>query len=77
MTRSELQTVLQAERINPDAYDLSGEGRDEAYVLRQEPSGWSVFYSERGLQRDPQNFSTEAEACDCLLTTLRNDPTAR
>lgn len=76
MNRSELQTILQAERINPDAYDLSGVGRDETYVLREEPFGWSVFYSERGLQRNPQTFGTESEACDCLLTALRNDLTA-
>ena len=76
MNRSELRVVLQAEGISPDAYDLAGEGRDEAYVLREEPFGWSVFYSERGLQQNAQTFGTEAEACDCLLTKLRNDPTA-
>lgn len=77
VNRSELRTVLEAEGISPDAYDLSGEGKNEAYVLRQEPFGWSVFYSERGAQRDARTFGSEAEACACLLGKLRKDPTTR
>lgn len=77
MHKSELRTALQAEGIRPDTYDLSGEGKNEAYVLRQEPFGWSVFYSERGMQQDTRTFGSEAEACECLLATLRADPTTR
>ena len=68
---------MQAEGIRPDAYDLSGEGKSEAYVLREEPFGWSVFYSERGMQQATRTFDSEAEACECLLAELRADPTTR
>jgi len=68
---------LEAEGISPDACDLSGDGKNEAYVLRQEPFGWSVFYSERGTQQDARTFGCEAEAGACLLGKLTNDPTTR
>jgi hypothetical protein len=77
MNKSELGTALQAAGIRPDAYDLSGEGKNETYVLREESFGWSVFYSERGTQQDRRTFGSEAEACECLLATARNDPTTR
>lgn len=72
MNRSELGEILRAEGIRSDAYDLNG-GRDktEAYVLREEPFGWTVFYSERGLESGPQTFDSEAEACEYLLARLR------
>ncbi|URD60625.1 hypothetical protein M8312_12685 [Sphingomonas sp. KRR8] len=77
MDGSELRAALQAEGIRPDACDLSGEGKSEAYVLREEPFGWSVFYSERGMEQDTRTFGSETEACDFLLTKLRADPTTR
>jgi hypothetical protein len=68
---------LDAEGITPDAYDLTGEGRDEAYALRETPSGWMISYSERGLERDVETYGTEQEACERLLMRMRNDPTTR
>lgn len=75
MNRAELRSTLEAEGIRSDAYDLSGAGENEAYVLREEPSGWCVFYRERGRQQDVRSFETEAEACECLFARLRSDPT--
>ena len=43
MDRQNLEAILVAEGISADAYDLTGNGKSEAYVLRQEPSGWAVF----------------------------------
>lgn len=77
MNRVELQVVLEAEGVRPRAYDLSGDGVNEAYVIRQEPFGWNVFYRERDVERDTHTFGTEAEACDHLLAMLRRDPTTR
>jgi len=73
VNRLELRTLLEAEDIRRDAYDLSGQGKSEAFI-REDSFRWSVFYSERGLERDTHTFATEAEACDHLLANLRNDP---
>lgn len=75
MDRYNLEAMLVAEGINADAYDLKGNGKSEAYVLRQEPSGWSVFYSERGLETGSATFGYEADACAHLLALLKADPT--
>jgi hypothetical protein len=77
MNRSELAAMLQAKAIRTDAYDLSGDAKNEAYVLRQEPVGWLVFYSERGLERDVRSFANEADACADLLARLTSDPAIR
>lgn len=77
MNRMELQAVLEPERVRPQAYDLTGDRVNEAFVIRQEPFGWNVFYRERGVERDTHTFGTEAEACDHLLDMLRRDPTTR
>ena len=77
MNTAELRARLEAEAIRQDAYDLTGDGRNEAYVLRQDPSGWSVFYSERGLESGLQTFASEADACEYLFEKLTSDPTTR
>lgn len=77
MNRLELCAALEAEGVSPDAYDLTDQGKNEAYVLRKTPLGWTIFYSERGSERDVETYGTEAEACERLLITLRNDPTTR
>ena len=75
MDRQNLEASLLAEGISADAYDLTGNGKSEAYVLRQEPSGWSVFYRERGLETGTVTFAAEGDACAHLLSLLRADPT--
>ena len=72
MDRQELRAVLEAERVTPDAYDLTGQGKDEAYVLPKQPFGWTLFYSERELERGTETFGHGAEARARLLTVRRN-----
>jgi hypothetical protein len=72
---SELQRRLRAEGVSADAYDLSGQAKNETYVLRRDTDGWSVFYSERGLETSLRKFATETEACEYLLAQLQGDPT--
>jgi hypothetical protein len=77
MNKNELQEALNREGILPDSYDLDGGLLPEKYTLALESGIWSVYYSERGQQSGKRTFASESEACEYLLTTLRDDPTTR
>jgi hypothetical protein len=71
MDRAELGATLRREGINPDTYSLEGrDGIGERYVLARCASGWTVYYTERGIERARRNFDTEDEACRHLLDLL-------
>jgi hypothetical protein len=71
--RSSLKAALDSQHIDPRAYNLTGGLPNEAYTLEQTPSGWSVYYSERGLRSGKQSFTTEDQACRHLLDLLLAD----
>jgi len=81
MDRSSLRQFLDRERVAPRAYGLEGvsglpvEDREERYFLEEVPSGWSVYYWERGLRSGEQSFDNEDEACRHLLDRLLRDAT--
>ncbi|GLK42535.1 MULTISPECIES: hypothetical protein [Novosphingobium] len=77
MTKDDLAERLALEGIAPSAYDLSGAGRSESYVFREQSSDWAVFYSERGLQTGLRVFATETEACGYFIQLVASDPTTR
>lgn len=72
MNRSELKAELQSLGIRGDAYSLEGP-RDEAYCLSHSHGGWSVYYSERGLESGTKLFASEQEACEYLKSLLVSD----
>ena len=76
MNRQQLERVLNAFEVRPDAYDLQGDA-DEAYCIAKEADGWHVFYSERGLRSGDRLFRTEGDACDVLLELIARDPLTR
>jgi hypothetical protein len=83
MDRSSLREFLNRERIDPRSYGLDGpedlpvEDREERYFMDVTPSGWSVYYWERGLRSGEQLFDSEDEACSYLLDLLLRDRTTR
>jgi hypothetical protein len=83
MDRSSLREFLDRERVDPRAYGLDGvaglpvEDREERYFLEELPSGWSVYYWERGLRSGEQSFDDEDEACRHLLDLILRDATTR
>lgn len=83
MDRSALRELLDREGVDRRAYGLDGpagllvEDREERYFLEETPSGWMVFYWERGLRRGEESFASEDEACRHLLDLLLCDPTTR
>jgi hypothetical protein len=77
MNRQELERSLRTEGIRDDAYSLDGGLLPERYCLAQEAGRWVVYYSERGIRRGLQGFTSESAACQYLLTRIRDDPTTR
>ncbi|SEH95656.1 hypothetical protein SAMN05660691_02425 [Rheinheimera pacifica] len=79
MNRIDLKEKLEQESVKSTSFSLEAKNfdPDEALCLRQEGSGWVVYYSERGLQTGKQNFKSESEACFYILRELLADPTSR
>jgi hypothetical protein len=77
VNRQQLQAALREENIRDDAYDLNGGHMSETLTLSERDGRWVVYYSERGLESGKREFATESEACQNLLSRLRNDPTTR
>lgn len=77
MTREELQLRLNEEGISPGAYDLFGKNSDNVYCMEKTPSGWLVYFRERGLRDWEHLFPSESEACEFLLREIQRDPGAR
>ncbi len=51
-------------------YSLNG-WKDERLCLELRDNKWSIFFVERGEERDLKQFSSEAQACDYMLGELR------
>jgi hypothetical protein len=77
MNREELKCYLVDEGISPGAYDLFGENKDNVYCIEESPSGWLVYFRERGLRDWEHLFSSEAEACEFLFNEIQRDSGAR
>jgi hypothetical protein len=77
VTRDEFVAWAEEEGIDERAYSIDGGDDNERYSLAWEGSGWSVYYSERGMHRQSHTFAFEAEAWDELLARLLKDPTTR
>jgi hypothetical protein len=77
VNRDSLQELLAAEGVDPAAYSLDGDAKDETLCLEVSADGWTVHYSERGLRTGEQRFDTEADACDALARVLLADPSNR
>lgn len=73
--REELRRLLDEEGIDPASYTFDGGHPPEMYVLSITVGGWTVYYSERGLETARQDFDTEDAACRHLLDLLRRDET--
>ena len=54
----------------------TGDGNPEdRYAIILEGNLWNVYYTERGERFELQQFSTETEACEYLLSLFNRDQT--
>jgi hypothetical protein len=75
MNRSELAAALEIMGIKSEMYSLEGgHPNDKPCLDYVGHKGWTVYYSERGSEWDPQFFKTEDEACQYFLTRLTETP---
>jgi hypothetical protein len=73
----DLKEALNKLKISTSAYHLHGPGTGEGYCIEHGPSGWSVYYHERGSKNIIEVFENEDVACDFFIKTLLDDPTTR
>ena len=72
MDKKELQEILMRMNIPKSIYSLNGGLPNEKYCLEQNETGWSVYYSERGVKSNLKHFSEEGNACDYLYKKILN-----
>jgi hypothetical protein len=70
MTKTELQSLLIKEDVPENYYSLEGGMPDEKLCLERTPSGWAVYYSERGLRTSLKYFTSEDQACRYFYTEI-------
>jgi hypothetical protein len=73
MNRHELKLVLESRKIRKDSYSLTGGHQPERYELDERDGKWLVYYSERGIETNKKEFSSESVACTYLLKILIED----
>lgn len=71
MTKQELAKRLTKETIPEDCYTLEGGLPNEKWCLEKTPTGWDIYYSERGLRNQLQQFISEEQACDYFYKELK------
>ncbi len=77
LDREAVRQQLEAEDVDPRAFDLDAGRADEAYVLEPQAVGWAVYYAERGRRNGERLFASEHDACAHLLDRVLRDPTTR
>lgn len=78
MTKQQLTARLEAEGVDPAAYNLEG-GTNlyDTYCLGRDGDAWVVYFAERGERYDCRSFTSESEACAHLLHWILADSTTR
>jgi hypothetical protein len=71
MTKSELKDLLIKESIPTHFYSLDGGLPYDAWCIAKTPTGWDVYYTERGEKYQVENFITEEEACERLHQRIK------
>lgn len=64
MNKKKLLAEISNSGFPQSSFTLFGEPKDETLCLQCAPPKWLVFYSERGLQTNKNEFLSEEAACD-------------
>ena len=75
MNVHQLEQMLQSENIHPAAVRINHglPDADEQYCIVQEDGRWEVYYAERGQKGNLKRFYHEHDACEYLLSILKQD----
>jgi hypothetical protein len=63
------QTLINAD-VPKDLYNLNGGLPNEALCLNKEGDIWEVYYSERGVKSQREEFNSEDEPCKYFYKTV-------
>lgn len=77
MNRDDLKRKLDAEGFDPRVYSLDGGLANDRLCLSVEGGRCCVYYTERGIRFDEQWFDSESDACENILSQLRELPSAQ
>ncbi|MEU4385691.1 hypothetical protein [Promicromonospora sp. NPDC023805] len=72
MTIEELRSELRRRKVPGFAYSI-GRDENETFCLVQEPDGWHIFYSERGIRSSERVLASESAACEELVRRVLGD----
>lgn len=70
LTREKLPGVISEAGKNASVVSLYGAHDNDRFVIDNRPSGWVVFYTERGEEFDLRTHTSEHDACRDLLGRL-------
>jgi hypothetical protein len=70
MTVKDLAERLKRENIPENCYTLEGGLPNEKWCLEKTPSGWDIYYSERGIRNQLRHLTSEEKACDYFYDEL-------
>ncbi len=73
LTRTSLEALLNELGVQARAYSLYGAHLPESIVIDHRPSGWFVFYTERGDESGVRTHPVEADACLDLLGRVTSE----
>lgn len=75
MNVHQLEQILQSRNIHPAAVCINSglPYADEQYCIVQEDGRWEVYYAERGQKGTLKRFYHEHDACEYLLSILKQD----
>ncbi len=73
----ELERQLAKLGVNDSAYSICDEVGDEQYCIEKDGGKWHYFYSARGQRSGEKIFQNENEACEYVLSLLKEDPTVK
>lgn len=77
MDLNSLRELLDRENVDPHSYTFGVWNPWDQYCIEEGPTGWSVFFAERGIRQDERVNDNEDEACRDLLDHVLRDRTTR
>lgn len=73
MKREKLKQKLIELGVRQDFYSFDGGLPNEAFCICKTPTGFEVYYNERGNKSDLKIFNSEEGACDYFLHYITSD----
>ncbi|WP_213610248.1 hypothetical protein [Pseudoalteromonas sp.] len=74
MNKKELLHLLKSEGFKKEGYSLEGSSLFEGHCLDYRDGLWAVYYFERGIEFELEEFDIEEQACQRIYEKIKTDP---